>query len=84
MLQCHGAADEALASASTTLKGLLTLPAQAAQVAYHKLLLSTQNLCPHCLRLHFVLMSLSMTLFLACGCMRQSLRQEACGIQLIP
>ncbi|DBA86294.1 TPA: hypothetical protein ACH3X1_005790 [Trebouxia sp. C0004] len=29
--QCHGAADEALASASTSLKGLLTLPAQAAQ-----------------------------------------------------
>jgi len=44
MLQCHGAADEALASASTSLKGLLTLPAQAAQVAYHKLLSSTQIL----------------------------------------
>jgi len=65
MLQCHGAADEALASASTTLKGLLTLPAQAAQVAHHKLLLFSQ----HCaltlyLRLHFALMSTSMTLSL--------------------
>ena len=42
LLQCHGAADEALASATTTLKSLLTLPAQAAQVAYYKMLLSTQ------------------------------------------
>ncbi len=32
LLQCHGAAEEALASTSTNLKGLLALPAQAAQV----------------------------------------------------
>ncbi|KAL3157584.1 hypothetical protein ABBQ32_012034 [Trebouxia sp. C0010 RCD-2024] len=29
--QCHGAAEEAVATASATVKGLLTLPAQAAQ-----------------------------------------------------
>lgn len=32
VLQCHGAAEEALAAAAATIKGLLALPAQAAQV----------------------------------------------------
>ena len=33
VLQCHGAAEEALAAASATIKALLSLPAQAAQVS---------------------------------------------------
>lgn len=33
VLQCHGGAEEALAAASATIKGLLALPAQAAQVS---------------------------------------------------
>ena len=32
VLQCHGAAEDALTAATTQLKGLLALPAQAAQV----------------------------------------------------